>query len=83
MHALLFALSNPYRFTQSENVEIYALTRVLAPYCELRPGRAPEGAIAVQVDSDDSLGYLPEEREVPAEGRWAFQISGLTRFARR
>ena len=80
MHALLYALSNPYRFTQRENAEIYQLTRMLAGYCELRPGRAPEGAIAVQVESDIGPGYLPEEREVPVDGVWAFQISGLTRF---
>ena len=76
---LLFALSNPYRFTQRENAEVFALTRVLAGHCELRPGRAPEGAIAVQVDRDAGPGYLPEEREVPREDVWAFQISGLTR----
>jgi len=80
MHALLYALSNPYRFTQRENGEIYQLTRLLAAYCELRPGRAPEGAIAVQVESDTGPGYLPEEREVPVDGVWAFQISALTRF---
>ena len=81
--SLLFALSNPYRFTQRENAEIYALSRVLAGYCELRPGRAPEGAIAVQVDKDAGPGYLPEEREVPRHDVWAFQISGLTRFLER
>ena len=80
MHALLYALSNPYRFTQRENTEIYPITRVLAAYCELRPGRAPEGAVAVQVESDLGPGYLPEERDVPVEGVWAFQISGLERF---
>jgi hypothetical protein len=78
--SLLIALSNPYRFTQKENAEIHALTRVLSSYCELRPGRAPEGAIAVQVDKDAGPGYLPEEREVPRQDVWAFQISGLTRF---
>jgi hypothetical protein len=80
MHALLYALSNPYRFTQRENGEIYQLTRLLSAYCELRPGRAPEGAIAVQVESDIGPGYLPEEREVPVDGVWAFQISALARF---
>jgi hypothetical protein len=81
--SLLFALSNPYRFTQRENSEIYALSRVLVGYCELRPGRAPEGAIAVQVDKDAGPGYLLEEREVPRHDVWAFQISGLTRFLER
>jgi cyclic-di-GMP-binding protein len=80
IHALLLALSNPYRFTQRENNELYALTRIWAVHCELREGRAPVGAIAVRTDSDQSLGYLPEEREVPSEGLWALEISGLTRF---
>lgn len=80
---LLFALSNPYRFTQRENAEIHSLTRVLSGYCELRPGRAPEGAIAVRVDRDAGPGYLPEDREVPREDVWAFQISGLSRFIDR
>lgn len=78
--SLLFALSNPYRFTQRENAEIHLLTRTLAAYCELRPGRAPEGAIAVQVDRDAGPGYLLEEREIPRDDVWAFQISGLARF---
>jgi cyclic-di-GMP-binding protein len=80
VQTLLFALSNPYRFTQRENAEILALTQVLGRHCELRPGRAPEGAIAVQVDRDAGPGYLLEEREVPREDVWAFQISGLTRY---
>ena len=42
--------------------------------------RAPEGAIAVQAERDEGPGYLPEEREVPDDDVWAFQISGLTRF---
>lgn len=80
MHALLFALSNPYRFTQKENCEIHELTRIWAMHCELREGRAPQGAVAVRTDADLSPGYLPEEREVPGEGLWAFEISGLIRF---
>ncbi len=79
MHALLFALSNPYRFTQRENAEIHVLTRVWATHCELREGRAPDGAIAVRVDSDSSLGYLPEERETPGDGLWALEINALIR----
>jgi len=77
---LLFALSNPYRFTQKESAEVLELTRIFSSYCELRPGRAPEGAIAVHLDRDAGPGYLPEEREIPGDDVWAFQISGLTRF---
>jgi hypothetical protein len=80
IHALLFALSNPYRFTQRENSDIYALTRIWATRCELREGRAPAGAIAIRTDRDQSLGYLPEERESPSDGLWALEISGLLRF---
>jgi len=80
IHSLLFALCNPYRFTQKENIEIYDLTRVWATHCELREGRALAGAIAVRTDGDQSLGYLPEEREAPSEGLWALEINGLVRF---
>ncbi|MGH8040645.1 MAG: hypothetical protein ACREPN_01230 [Rudaea sp.] len=80
IHALLFALSNPYRFTQRENSDIYQLTGLWASHCELREGRAPAGAIAIRTDSDRSLGYLPEERETPDAGLWALEISGLVRF---
>lgn len=80
MHALLMALSNPYHFTQRENATMYALTRICSIHCDLRPGQAPPGAVAVHVDSDNSPGYLPEEREVPSDGVWAFRVSGLIRF---
>jgi hypothetical protein len=79
-HALLFALSNPYRFTQRENTEIHELTRLWATHCELREGRAPAGAIGIRTDSDRSPGYLPEERETPDEDSLALEISGLVRF---
>ena len=44
IHSLLYALSNPYRFTQRENGDVHALTRMWAGHCELREGRAPAGA---------------------------------------
>lgn len=80
IHALLFALCNPYRFTQRSNAEIYALTRIWAANCEVRQGPAPSGATAIRMDADQSLGYLPEERETPSEGLWALEISGLQRL---
>ena len=79
IHALAVALTNPYRFTQRENTEIYELTRIWSALCELREGRAPAGAVAVRTDSDSSPGYLPEEREAPGEGLWALELSGLVR----
>jgi hypothetical protein len=80
IHSLLFALANPYRFTQRDNGDIYALTRIWAGHCELREGRAPAGAIAIRTDVDRSPGYLPEEREEPDVDSWALEISGLLRF---
>lgn len=79
IHALLLALSNPYRFTQKENGDIYVLTRIWASHCDVREGRAPTGAIAIRTDSDRSLGYLPEEREAPGDGLLALEISALVR----
>jgi len=79
-HALLFALCNPYRFTQRENTDIYGLTQAWSVHCQLREGRAPAGAIAIRTDKDQSLGYLPEERESPDDGLWALEISALQRF---
>jgi len=80
IHCLLFALSNPYRFTQRENGDVHALTRMWAGHCELREGRAPAGAIAIRTDVDRSPGYLPEEREEPDVDSWALEINGLVRF---
>ena len=79
IQVLLFALSNPYRFTQKENGDIHGLTRIWAGHCDVRDGRAPIGAIAIRTDSDRSLGYLPEEREAPGDGLLALEISGLVR----
>ena len=79
IHALLFALANPYRFTQRENAEIYELTRIWCALCDLREGRAPAGAVAVRTDHDQSPGYLPEERELPGDGLWALELNGLVR----
>lgn len=80
IHALLFALSNPYRFTQRENGDIFALTRMWAEHCELREGRAPAGAVAIRTDVDRGPGYLPEEREEPDVDSWALELGGLLRF---
>jgi hypothetical protein len=79
IHALLVALTNPYRFTQRENCDIFELTRIWSALCELREGRAPAGAVAVRTDNDASPGYLPEERESPTEGLWALEANGLVR----
>lgn len=61
-HALLLALSNPYRFTQREQSDLWPLTRDLAAQVELDSTRRHEGAFAVPMSEDRGPGYLPEER---------------------
>ncbi|HEX7130632.1 MAG TPA: hypothetical protein VF217_11300 [Rhodanobacteraceae bacterium] len=77
-HALLLALSNPYRFSARELREAWLLTRCLAPYCGLGP--AAGAAIAVDENSDDGPGYVPEERALAQEGIFAVDLAPLKRF---
>jgi hypothetical protein len=77
-HALLLALSNPYRFSARELHEAWLLTRCLAPYCVLGP--AAGAAIAVDEHSDDGPGYVPEERSLAQEGIFAVDLAPLKRF---
>jgi hypothetical protein len=60
---LLLALSNPYRFTQREQAELWPVTRDFASHLELSPNRPRNDAFAVAPWEDRGPGYLPEERE--------------------
>jgi hypothetical protein len=77
-HALLLALSNPYRFSARELREAWLLTRCFAPYCALGP--AAGAAIAVDENSDDGPGYVPEERALAQGGIFAVDLAPLKRF---
>lgn len=77
-HALLLALSNPYRFSARELHEAWLLTRCFAPYCTL--GEAGGAAIAVDENSDDGPGYVPEERALAQGGVFAVDLAPLKRF---
>lgn len=81
-HTLLLALSNPYRFSSRELREAWALTRAFAPYCALGPayGSADRFAIAVDENSDDGPGYVPEERLAGGDGIFAVDLSPLQCF---
>lgn len=61
-HALLLALTNPYRYTQRELLEVIAFTRTVAPYVELHAGPGSERDLSMNTDADRGPGYLPEER---------------------
>ncbi|HSX59643.1 MAG TPA: hypothetical protein VLF18_05545 [Tahibacter sp.] len=79
-HALLLALSNPYRYTQREMADVFALTRALAPYCQIGHGRAPVAGFAVLTDQDQGVGYVPEERQLAAEGLLSFDPHPVQRM---
>ncbi|MCK9365823.1 MAG: hypothetical protein M0P72_01555 [Metallibacterium scheffleri] len=65
-HALLLALSNPYRFSARELSDAYEITGVFAARCRLHAGGS--GAIALDLAADTGPGYLPEERRAAAPG---------------
>ncbi len=77
-HALLLALSNPYRFSPRELREAWLLTRCFAPHCVLGP--AVSTGIGVDENSDEGPGYVPEERIAAQAGILALDLSPLKRF---
>lgn len=60
--ALLLALSNPYRFSQRDQAELWPVTRDLAAHLKLLARRPGDDAFAVAQAEDHGPGYLPEER---------------------
>jgi cyclic-di-GMP-binding protein len=61
--ALLLALSNPYRFSPKEQVELSTVCRDLAPQLKLHSSRpTSDDAFAIPLNEDDGPGYIPEER---------------------
>lgn len=66
--ALLLALSNPYRFSQREQAELWPAARDLATCLQLQAQQKGEDHFAVPLDRDQGPGYIPEER-AEAQGR--------------
>ena len=79
MQALLHAFAKPYHFIQKENAELRAALPVLVSLCGLRPGYAPEGAIAVCTDGDASPPGPVRGRHVAVESLWQLDVSALLR----
>ena len=77
-HALLLALSNPYRFSSKELREAWLLTRAFAAHCA--PVRQGGAGIAVDENSDEGPGYVPEERAAAQEGILSLDLATLKRF---
>lgn len=79
LHALLLAVSNPYRFSQREQDDIWAITYKLAQHCPALNVTRSEDAIAVPWGDDSGPGYVSEEREA-AGGIYWFDIGELRRL---
>lgn len=79
MQALLHAFAKPYHFIQKENAELRAALPVLVSLCAVRPGYAPEGAIAVCTDGDAAPPGPVRGRHVAVESLWQLDVSALLR----
>ena len=79
-HALMLALANPYHFTQRELIDVIALTRTLAPYCELRKVGTSAETHPIDTASDNGPGYLPEERVSQDDGVIALDLAAVFAF---
>lgn len=82
-HALLLALSNPYRYSLRELVDAEVLTRWLAPHATLAAGRGDGAAFALDAEGDRGPGYLPEEREAGEAGQLAVDVAPALAFLAR
>jgi hypothetical protein len=70
-HALLFAISNPYRLMQKEMTDAHEAMRVWATWCELSTLGGTNGFDIAQ-DEDRGPGYSPQEQRAADAARIAF-----------
>jgi len=77
LQALLLALSNPYRFSQREQVELWGLARDFAPHLVLGKARPAEDAFAIPASGDEGPGYIAEERAEERGDLLWLSLSGL------
>ncbi|GAP64729.1 hypothetical protein MBSD_n0011 [Mizugakiibacter sediminis] len=82
-HALLLALSNPYRYSLRELGDAEALTRWLAPHAAIGVLRGDGAAFALDTDADRGPGYLPEERQAGRAGQLALDVAPALAFLAR
>jgi cyclic-di-GMP-binding protein len=67
LQSVLLALSNPFRFSQREQQELWPISRELVGELELTDAASGESAFALPVATDRGPGYIPEEREAGAD----------------
>lgn len=80
LQGILLALSNPFRFSQREQQELWSISRDLVG--ELQLGEKPTGDadFAVPLTADRGPGYIPEEREEQTEAVLWLDIAPLRRL---
>ncbi|MCK7593145.1 hypothetical protein [Pseudomarimonas salicorniae] len=76
-HALLIAVSNPYRFSQREQGELAELGPQLAGHVSITEKREQEDDLAVPLDSDRGPGYIASEREDDDTARLWISVATL------
>lgn len=62
LQTVLLALSNPYRFSQKEQVELWRLCGELAVHLQVSDRKPNDEAFCLPIDSDQGPGFIPEER---------------------
>jgi hypothetical protein len=67
LQALLLALSNPFRFSQREQQDLWPISRDLVGELDVREANGTEADFAIPVATDRGPGYIPEEREGESE----------------
>ncbi len=81
-HALLLAISNPYRLMQKEMVDAHEAMRQWAGYCELSTLGGGLGFDVAQ-DEDRGPGYSPQEQRAADAARIAFSPEKARQFVDR
>lgn len=66
LQSVLLALSNPFRFSQREQSDLWPICRHLVGELELKEAQSGKEDFAVPVSTDRGPGYIPEEREAAA-----------------
>lgn len=62
MQTCLLALSNPYRFSQKEQEELWRVSADLASHLEVREQHGTGHVFGIPNDADEGPGFVPEER---------------------
>jgi cyclic-di-GMP-binding protein len=73
----LIALSNPFRFSQKEQAELWKLGFDLAAMIELHDTLGAGDLFGIPLDSDSGPGYIPAERAANGDVVLWIDLSGL------